>query len=57
MTTLEVTESKIIGRELLQQRTAMWRFQNRKVVFTNGCFDLLHQGHIDLLSPMSRSGA
>lgn len=50
MTTLEVTEAKILSRELLQQRAAMWRFQNRKIVFTNGCFDLLHKGHIDYLS-------
>lgn len=28
----------------------IWRFQNKKVVFTNGCFDLLHLGHIDYLS-------
>jgi len=50
MTTLEVTEARILSRELLQQRAAMWRFQNRKIVFTNGCFDLLHKGHIEYLS-------
>ncbi|MDX8391306.1 MAG: D-glycero-beta-D-manno-heptose 1-phosphate adenylyltransferase [Mariprofundaceae bacterium] len=26
-----------------------WRSENRRVVFTNGCFDLLHPGHIDYL--------
>jgi rfaE bifunctional protein nucleotidyltransferase chain/domain len=50
MTTLEVTEAKILSREIIKQRVAMWRFQNRKVVFTNGCFDILHKGHIDYLS-------
>lgn len=50
MTTLEVTDAKILSRELLKQRAAMWRFQNRKIVFTNGCFDLLHKGHIEYLS-------
>jgi rfaE bifunctional protein nucleotidyltransferase chain/domain len=50
MTTLEVTESKILSRQLLQQRVAMWRFLNKKVVFTNGCFDILHKGHIEYLS-------
>jgi rfaE bifunctional protein nucleotidyltransferase chain/domain len=50
MTTLEITEARILSREILQQRAAMWRFQNRKVVFTNGCFDILHKGHIDYLS-------
>ena len=50
MTTLEVTEAKILSKEILLQRCAMWRFENRKVVFTNGCFDILHRGHIDYLS-------
>jgi len=50
MTTLEVTQSKIFDRQILNQRIAMWRFQNKKVVFTNGCFDILHRGHIEYLS-------
>jgi D-beta-D-heptose 7-phosphate kinase/D-beta-D-heptose 1-phosphate adenosyltransferase len=33
---------------LLAQRAA-WRGEGRRVVFTNGCFDLLHPGHIALL--------
>jgi rfaE bifunctional protein nucleotidyltransferase chain/domain len=27
-----------------------WNYSNEKIVFTNGCFDLLHLGHIDYLS-------
>jgi D-glycero-beta-D-manno-heptose 1-phosphate adenylyltransferase len=50
MTTLEVTEAKILSRDILKNRVAMWRFQNQKIVFTNGCFDLLHKGHIEYLS-------
>jgi rfaE bifunctional protein nucleotidyltransferase chain/domain len=50
MTTLEVSEAKILSRDVLKNRVAMWRFQNRKIVFTNGCFDLLHKGHIEYLS-------
>ena len=50
MTTLEVTQSKIFDRQILSQRIAMWRFQNNKVIFTNGCFDILHRGHIEYLS-------
>lgn len=34
--------------ELLEQR-ARWQAENLVVVFTNGCFDLLHPGHIRLL--------
>jgi D-beta-D-heptose 7-phosphate kinase/D-beta-D-heptose 1-phosphate adenosyltransferase len=40
---------RVFGREeLLQQRTA-WRRAGKAVVFTNGCYDLLHPGHIRLL--------
>ena len=34
--------------ELLLQRS-LWREKGRRVVFTNGCYDLLHPGHIRLL--------
>ena len=34
----------------LNRWTIKWRKENNNIVFTNGCFDLLHQGHIDLLS-------
>jgi rfaE bifunctional protein nucleotidyltransferase chain/domain len=29
---------------------AIWKFQGKKIVFTNGCFDILHLGHIYYLS-------
>src|SRR5690242_17122035 len=34
--------------ELLAQRSA-WKSESKKVVFTNGCYDILHPGHIRLL--------
>ena len=34
--------------ELVEQR-ARWRRQGKTVVFTNGCYDLLHPGHVRLL--------
>ena len=34
--------------ELVKAR-AQWRREGRKVVFTNGCYDILHPGHIRLL--------
>ena len=33
----------------LQRLLAYWRFNNFNIVFTNGCFDLVHLGHIDYL--------
>jgi D-glycero-beta-D-manno-heptose 1-phosphate adenylyltransferase len=35
---------------------AIWQFQGKKIVFTNGCFDILHQGHIDYLSKAADLG-
>jgi len=42
-------KSKIVPLEDLDKMLAYWRFKNQKIVFTNGCFDLLHLGHLDYL--------
>lgn len=36
-------------REALVRARAEWKQQGKKVVFTNGCYDILHPGHIRLL--------
>ncbi len=50
MNHLETIKNKIISQDSLVGLLAIWKFQNKRVVFTNGCFDLLHLGHIDYLS-------
>jgi len=40
---------KLFDREQLQAIRSRWRQEGRKVVFTNGCYDLLHPGHVRLL--------
>ena len=52
MSKLEVIRKKIFTyTDADYQRTLnIWQFQGRKIVFTNGCFDILHLGHIDYLS-------
>lgn len=40
----------------LQSLVALWRQQGLKVVFTNGCFDLLHAGHIQLVEEAAAQG-
>ena len=40
----------------IRQHTMEWRKKNTNIVFTNGCFDLLHKGHLDLLSKASTYG-
>jgi len=41
--------SKILSRDALLERVAAWRRQGEPVVLANGCFDLLHVGHIRYL--------
>jgi D-beta-D-heptose 7-phosphate kinase/D-beta-D-heptose 1-phosphate adenosyltransferase len=49
-------EGKILGREDLVARAATWRMAGKRIVFTNGCFDLLHAGHLSLLSQAAKLG-
>ncbi|MEY4384008.1 MAG: D-glycero-beta-D-manno-heptose-7-phosphate kinase [Bacteroidota bacterium] len=41
--------------EALKQRN-LWKNENLKVVFTNGCFDILHLGHVDYLEKARLTG-
>jgi rfaE bifunctional protein nucleotidyltransferase chain/domain len=41
---------KIYERESLVRACNAWRATGKKIVFTNGCFDILHHGHLDLLA-------
>jgi D-beta-D-heptose 7-phosphate kinase/D-beta-D-heptose 1-phosphate adenosyltransferase len=47
---------KILDPVELAARAAAWRSAGRKVVFTNGCFDLLHAGHLSLLRAAASLG-
>ncbi len=42
-------EDKVVSRAELVTRVALWKANGERVVFTNGCFDLLHVGHITVL--------
>jgi len=48
--------NKICDLSTLLKRVIDWRQQNKKIVFTNGCFDLLHAGHVTYLEAAKRSG-
>jgi D-beta-D-heptose 7-phosphate kinase/D-beta-D-heptose 1-phosphate adenosyltransferase len=47
---------KILDRGRLTSRVADWRAVGETIVFTNGCFDLLHVGHVTLLEDCHRFG-
>jgi D-beta-D-heptose 7-phosphate kinase/D-beta-D-heptose 1-phosphate adenosyltransferase len=47
---------KILDRERLTTRIAEWRAAGETIVFTNGCFDLLHVGHVTLLEDCHKFG-
>jgi D-beta-D-heptose 7-phosphate kinase / D-beta-D-heptose 1-phosphate adenosyltransferase len=49
-------EDKVVSRAELLTRVAQWRKNGERVVFTNGCFDLLHVGHISVLEQSRRFG-
>lgn len=42
--------SKILSREEIERKADGWREQGLRIVFTNGCFDILHYGHIHYLA-------
>ncbi|MFN3873512.1 MAG: D-glycero-beta-D-manno-heptose 1-phosphate adenylyltransferase [Ignavibacterium sp.] len=46
----------ILSREELKKVRAELKSQNKKVVFTNGCFDLIHSGHVDYLVKAKQLG-
>jgi D-beta-D-heptose 7-phosphate kinase/D-beta-D-heptose 1-phosphate adenosyltransferase len=47
---------KILTRAELAEQVEAWHLQGRTVVFTNGCFDLLHLGHLALLRSAAQHG-
>jgi D-beta-D-heptose 7-phosphate kinase/D-beta-D-heptose 1-phosphate adenosyltransferase len=49
-------EDRVLTRDEIVKRVALWKANGERVVFTNGCFDLLHIGHITLLEQARRCG-
>jgi rfaE bifunctional protein nucleotidyltransferase chain/domain len=53
---LDFVRSKIVYVEQAERLVAMYQMKNEKVVFTNGCFDILHLGHISYLAEAAAMG-
>jgi D-beta-D-heptose 7-phosphate kinase/D-beta-D-heptose 1-phosphate adenosyltransferase len=49
-------DEKVLPLDRLLSRVTAWRAVAQRIVFTNGCFDLLHVGHIRLLEEARRKG-
>ena len=51
-----MTETKILSREETRKQVEQWQLEGKKIVFTNGCFDIVHLGHIDYLEKAQALG-
>lgn len=53
----EQIRNKVTSLEEMAQRIRDWKQAGEKVVFTNGCFDILHEGHVTYLSKAADLGS
>jgi len=47
---LNILQNKIYSLDALKTQVTSWKKSGEKVVFTNGCFDVIHRGHIEVLA-------
>jgi len=47
--TVLASEAKVVALDSALERVERWRAAGEKIAFTNGCFDLIHPGHVSLL--------
>jgi len=50
MSSFDLVKSKIYSWDKIEEQIFLWKSEDKKIVFTNGCFDILHLGHIQYLS-------
>lgn len=56
MEKLNILQHKVKTLPELLRQVNIWRLEGKKIVFTNGCFDILHKGHVTLLAQAAEQG-
>jgi rfaE bifunctional protein nucleotidyltransferase chain/domain len=56
MSKFNTLKNKIFSLENLKTQVEKWKVTGEKVVFTNGCFDIIHRGHIEVLAQTADLG-
>tara|TARA_B100001059_G_C17548655_1_gene434123 strand:- start:34 stop:525 length:492 start_codon:yes stop_codon:yes gene_type:complete len=56
MSHLNKINSKIFSLDKLKNQVNSWKQAGEEVVFTNGCFDIIHRGHIEVLAQTADLG-
>ncbi len=57
MRNIDLIYRKIMPRSGVAELTGKWHDKGEKVVFTNGCFDIIHRGHVEYLARAADFGA
>ena len=52
----DIIQQKIYSLPELLKQVTRWKFLKKKIAFSNGCFDILHEGHIFSLSQAAKEG-